>query len=65
MTEQRGFPSPPGAVSAVALGFVVQNALMVALARRTLGIWTFASARPSEWRAQWVALRTPAPGAGA
>ncbi|MBK9063971.1 MAG: polysaccharide biosynthesis C-terminal domain-containing protein [Acidobacteria bacterium] len=55
----------PGAASAVAMGFVVQNALMVALARRTLGIWTTASARPSEWRTLWVALRAPAPGAGA
>ena len=54
-----------GAASAVAIGLIVQNALMVALARRTLGIWTFASARPSEWRALWVSLRAPAPGAGA
>jgi O-antigen/teichoic acid export membrane protein len=45
-----------GAATAMAIGTIVQNLLMLGLARRTLGIWTCASVRLTEWRAVWRSL---------
>lgn len=53
-----------GAATAMALGFVLQNALMLGFARRLLGIWTFLAVRPGEWRATWRAAPAAPAGPG-
>jgi O-antigen/teichoic acid export membrane protein len=53
-----------GAATASALGFALQNALMLGLARRLLGIWTFLAVRPGEWRATWRAAQAAPAGPG-
>ena len=53
-----------GAATAVALGLIIQNLLMLGLARRALGIWTSASLRPTDWRSEWRKLRALSTDAG-